>query len=251
MRRKETREKEERTPRENSPFSLSSYILLSCTMRRVNVGVYLVGRNKAQIRVTVGTDRESRTENWAENGRAKGYRSASSYRAAGRAGGHFEVVVFFTTINNPERTSFRDTGESSRERKGRGGERCDNSFLGASIVTCPPPSLFFFVSVMRLFPRVILALRRAISTWGLMSAREHVGHEGIYTTYFETRRSNVSTLVGAGRSVDRDYGSPTEFATLPGAPIGLPGYTTGGPPARKSRRIPLVIYPKWSALIHG
>lgn len=93
----------------------SSYILLLYVLEgyRGRMG-YLVGRNKAQIRVTIRekADRETQERStsliaWLDELR--------------RDGGHFEV--FFTAINNPERTSFRELTQASCERKNRGAPR--------------------------------------------------------------------------------------------------------------------------------
>lgn len=71
-------------------------------------GVRNVGRNKAQIRGTTGWKEEKRSkpDSWLYHR----YNQSETERRGGcplsRVGdeGHFEV--FFTTINNPERTSF-------------------------------------------------------------------------------------------------------------------------------------------------
>lgn len=66
--------------------------------------------------MTIGADRKSRIENWAENGRETGKEGMSLIARLNeprRDGGHFEV--FFTAINNPERTSFRELTRASRE----------------------------------------------------------------------------------------------------------------------------------------
>lgn len=93
----------------------SSYILLLYVLEgyRGRMG-YLVGRNKAQIRVTIRekADRETQERStsliaWLDELR--------------RDGGHFEV--FFTAINNPERTSFRELTQASCERKNQGAPR--------------------------------------------------------------------------------------------------------------------------------
>lgn len=101
---------------EQSYMSLSlSYILLLYVLEgyRGRMG-YLVGRNKAQIRVTVRekADRETQKRSisliaWSDELR--------------RDGEHFEV--FFTAINNPERTSFHELTQASCERKDRGAPR--------------------------------------------------------------------------------------------------------------------------------
>lgn len=99
----------------NSPVSLSlSYILLYVLEGYRGRMGYLVGRNKAQIRVTVRekADRETQKRSTSLIARPDELR---------RDGEHFKV--FFTAINNPERTSFRELTQASCERKDRGAPR--------------------------------------------------------------------------------------------------------------------------------
>lgn len=147
-------------------------------------------------------------------------------------GGHFEV--FFTAINNPERTSSREPLTRAPRGKDRGVLAIADSF-----VPVPKEHLFVPLRISALLSsfllRAFIFLRfsfhfrdpplrtsrpsvyhfscgvlEAISTWKC-PAWGHVGHEGTYTTYFEARRNNVSPLVGSG---DRSITGVLRFQAL-------------------------------------
>jgi len=188
-------------------------------------------------RVTVGEPRRSEQSSDKSNRKRK-IRSRDteeeylSYRMAGesrRDGGHFEV--FFTAINNPERTSFRELTQA----RGRI-EACrdSSSFM--------PLSTLLFLLIARSYILLLLSRLQAalfVKQYLPGSSVHRGGYKGTYTTYFETRKNNVSSLVGQtiGRSRLR--------VTHARVPKTL-DFRCTSPLSRKPRRS--MIYSKWSTV---
>lgn len=113
--------------------------------------------------------------------------------------------------------------------------RDSSSFMPLS--TLPPfPLLHSFIYSSLFLVSPGLSLRQAISTWKQCPPRGYVGYKGTYTTYFESRRNNVSPLVG--QMIGRLSTACPGFRG-PGLPASLSS-------SQKPRRS--VIYPKWSTV---
>lgn len=195
----------------------------------------VVGWNKAQIRATVEekTDRGEYRPGWPRKEREEHLSLSLIARPSEsrRDGGDFEV--FFTAINNPERTSFRelDTGVPPER-----GSRCAAIAALIYVHLYQPlplaPSFSFFLFLP--FCQII-----SIWKWYPGGPRSH-----LHDLFRATRRNNVSPLVGLAIGWSRLR--ERVRVLLRTLPLGLLDfrYTSGS--SCENRGTLDAIYTKWS-----